>query len=114
MEAKKLGRWMTRASALSAWAFAAGLAPIFAYTGPFLAMGIWMYGGESEPLEPDLPFPWLSVIVGLAACVGLLAADWRQPQRRFALLATVCSLGVAAYEVRWFFDLIDAARPPTP
>lgn len=111
MDAKKLGRWFTRMSALSAWLFAVGLAPIFAYTGPFLAMGIWMYGGETEPNQPDLPFPWITVAVGLIGTLALLVVDLRKPEKRLALVATFTSLLVAAYEVKYLWDLIQAARP---
>ncbi len=39
-----------------------------------LAMAMCIYGGDTEPMRPDLPYPWL--VFGLAAAVSVVGLAW--------------------------------------
>jgi len=63
--------WLrTAASAASAGMVASGLigAPVAAWLGPYLAMGLAIWGGwTTEPTAPVLGYPWLLTVAGLVA-----------------------------------------------
>ena len=61
------------ASALSAVsALTAGLVGAWATIrfGPALAMGLAIYGGNTEPVMPEAPYPWLLFGIGLLGFLG--------------------------------------------
>ncbi|MCB9758790.1 MAG: hypothetical protein H6739_03040 [Alphaproteobacteria bacterium] len=109
MDFKRIRAAMARLSAISFWVFAAGMVVILNTTGPYLAMGVRMYGGEPEPEMPDLPFPWTPVLLALTAAAASMVQDWRGRGRRYGIAAQLLSLGVAGLELWWFLKLIDAA-----
>jgi len=39
-------------------------------TGPYIAMALAIYGGQTEPVEPSLGYPWLVFAATLAMGVG--------------------------------------------
>jgi hypothetical protein len=73
--------WMRRlADAGSAGLVLSGLvgAPVAAWLGPYLAMGLAIWGGwTTEPAQPALAFPWLLLLAGIVAWVGGLRLQSR-------------------------------------
>lgn len=53
-------------------------------TGPYLAMGLAIYSGHTEPVLPSLAFPWATlvgvILAGVAARVA--AGRWEDPAAR--------------------------------
>jgi hypothetical protein len=66
-------RWLSGLGALSMLAAALVGAAAVARFGPPLAMGLALYGGETEPLLPALPYPWsATALLGALVGAGLL------------------------------------------
>lgn len=84
-----LSRLISHLSIASAWAAALIGALTTVAVGPPLAMGATIWLGNTEPVRPSLPYPWL-VLVGLGLAGGLA---WRHP--RGSVLAHACAIAAA-------------------
>lgn len=72
------------ASAVSALAAGAVGAWATIRFGPALAMGLAIYGGDTEPSAPEAPYPWTLVALGLAVFAAGAVVERRQPERLWA------------------------------
>ena len=103
---KQLSRWAGRFTALSAVIAALGLTWIVVETGPALAMGLAIYGGNTEPELPTLVFPWAAFAVPTALAAVSFAASFRWPLASW--LSVAVSLGAIAIDVQYLLALLDA------
>ncbi len=97
---------MGRVSALSGLLAAVGLAVVFQLVGPDLAMGLAIYGGNTEPDRPALEFPVWGLAALVVVIVGLLGASARWQHVSWAAL--LVSLFAIAYDVRFLLALAAA------
>lgn len=106
----RLQDWLARLSAGSAWVAALGFAGVLTAVGGPLAMGVQIYGGNTEVVAPRLPFPWGAVGLALALALGALVQALRtSPARRWALGCMALSLLALGVELRWMLRLVEAA-----
>lgn len=108
---ERFQKWAHRASSISVILFAAGLAPVVAWTGGPLAMGYWLYNGWTEPEPADLPFPVGLVGFLVAAAVASLVVEIRTGRQRLSVLTHVLALAAFAVEVHHMVALIRSAAP---
>ena len=90
---------------------AVGLAPIFAFAGPALAVGYWLYAGETEPSTPELAFPWLGVlplVLGSFACV---LGEVKTGQRWLLLLGVSLAIIALLVGATHMVGLVASAAP---
>ena len=104
-------RWSARITALSLLTCAVGMAPVAAFAGPYLAMGYWIYEGETEPSEVTLAFPWLWVVPFLLAGGALLVADIKTGDARYRWGGIGCAVLALVIEGTHAMDLIVMSAP---
>jgi hypothetical protein len=80
-------------SSLSMAAAAAIATLTLAKLGPTLAMGVAMYGGNTEPLKPELAFPWVLSVLALLVLVGGMVLE----RRGQLLVGTIVAHGGALF-----------------
>ncbi len=97
------------ASAISLVLFVLGMAPVLIYLGPDLAMGAQFYEGNTEPIRPELPFPWLSVGLLIVVGLGVELAGFLRERPKLSLVGHAV-LGLAAFrEIAFMVELFQAA-----
>ncbi len=105
----KLIKLARGASAASLVVFVLGMAPVLIRLGPDLAMGAQFYEGNTEPIRPELPFPWAMVGGLVALGLGTEIAGFVRKQPRMSLLGHTI-LGLAAFrEIAFMVELFQAA-----
>ena len=70
-------RMVSGFSALSMAASAVIATATVAKLGSTMAMGVAMYGGNAEPLRPELGFPWLLTVLAVLMLVGGMLMERR-------------------------------------
>lgn len=89
--------WLMRGSLgmSAASGFGAGVvgAVTLSLFGPDLAMGAAIYGGNTEPNRPDLPYPWFFFTLGCAMCLGGLVLLRKGDTARLVLSSALIGLG---------------------
>ena len=103
---KKLGSWAGRVTSLSAVFAGLGLAWVVIETGPALAMGLAIYGGNTEPDLPTLVFPWAVFALPTALAAITFVASFRWPLASW--LSALVALGTIAVDVHHLLALLDA------
>ena len=81
-------------------------------TGPYIAMALAIYGGNTEPVEPALGFPW--VVFGAALALGF-GGRWKvartehaRERRTWSGLVLAASLAVAVIPLVHIARLVSA------
>jgi hypothetical protein len=72
--------------------------------GPYLAMGACFYLGNTEPIEPQAPYPWGLLITCVALGLAALALGRARPARE-ALAHTLLHLATVAAALLPFLHL---------
>lgn len=108
---QQVKRWSGRVSSLSLLVCAAGLAPVFAFAGPPLAMGFWLYEGEMEPSTPEAAFPWLWVLPLLVVALGFFVAEIKTGQGWMQWIVGVLGGLAIVLEITHMLALVRLAAP---
>jgi|GEM_PF-6330843 len=84
-------------------------------TGPYIAMALAIYGGNTEPLEPSLAYPWLvfGAALGLGGVGRFKVTRTDDPARRrtWSGLVLAAALAVALLPILHMARLVDATAP---
>lgn len=84
-------------------------------TGPYIAMGVAIYGGNTEPVEPLLPFPWLvfatAIGCGILGRVQVARTEPGGRQRAWSGLVLAGAIAVAAVPVVHLVRLVGETSP---
>ncbi len=106
-------RFLTEAAGLSL--VVAGLlgAVVCSTTGPFIAMGLVIWMGNTEPQQVDPAFPWM-IVVSLVVLV--IVAKWAATRanapgmrRVFRWVDTLASIAVAVLPLLSIADMVSRA-----
>ena len=100
----RLFGWMGRFTGISAVVAAGGLALVLLGTWPEMAMGLAIYGGNTEPDLPSAAFPTTPVtsLLLLSLASFLLSMKWEQA----AWVALPLSLAAIAVQVQFLLALL--------
>lgn len=83
-------------------------------TGPYIAMGLAIYGGNTEPMEPSVGFPWVvfatALLLGLAGRIQVSRATENRARRLWSGLVLAAVIAVAVLPLVHIARLVRATR----
>ena len=102
---KKFAGWTGRFTGFSALVAALGLAWVFVDVGPEMAMGLAIYGGNTEPDMPVAAFPTLAFAGLMVTAAVLFAASFKW--QGLSWVSALLGLVAIAIDVQFLLALLD-------
>ena len=104
---EKILRWSGITTAVSAIVMAVMGFFVVTFLGPGLAMGISIYSGYTEPIQPKAEAPW---IVFLPITISVVSLFFQSRHPLIPWLAFVLALFAAAMEFSYLLELVALAK----
>lgn len=102
---KKFAGWTGRFTGFSAVIAALGLAWVFVDVGPEMAMGLAIYGGNTEPDLPTAVFPTLAFSGLLVTALALFVASFKW--QGLSWVSALLGLVAIAVDIQFLLALLD-------
>ncbi len=101
----------TVASLLAGGILGAG---VCATTGPYIAMGLAIYGGHTEPVEPSLGYPWTvfaaALVMGMFGRLMVHRSKGLARQRTWSGFVLAAAVALAVLPLVHVAQLVSLAR----